>query len=381
MNKKKLIRKMAIPAAAIFVISIIVLSLENPIESNIYQKHVARLNEHVTKLTQENQKYLAEIAKKVATAGTGDVAASRAVAELQSELLLENQKIDQVKKYLWMSNQSGEFIFGVPAQVFARLNDGFDKNREIINRDGYYKDRNEFLMKLVDQHDNIDFSDRASSDQEGQRHYYGSRERQIDWRFYKEQEPGYQYTRPRTFVLSAPVTNATGSVEGSLFLKVDDSANHELYYTRNYAAHSHIYHTLFTPLFAPLAVLSGLFLWFLLPSWVYIDAQQRAVGNPGVWAFVSLISLIFGLAIYLITRPSTMKSLHCPKCENQLNGGGAFCPHCGFDLSSTYCPQCQYPVKPEWAFCPNCRAGLKQQKSLDTPPDQFKLAELSPGND
>jgi predicted amidophosphoribosyltransferase len=76
-----------------------------------------------------------------------------------------------------------------------------------------------------------------------------------------------------------------------------------------------------------------------------------------------------------------MKSLHCPKCENQLNGSGAFCPHCGFDLSSTYCPQCQYPVKPEWAFCPNCRAEMKQRNSLETPPDQFKLAESSPGND
>ncbi len=377
MNKKKLIRKMAVPAAGIFVISIIVLSLENPLTNNMYQKHLARLNEHVTALTQENQKYLAETAGKIAALAAGEISASRAVAELQSEFLLETQKLGQVKKYLWMSNQSGEFIFGVPAQVFARLNDGFDKNKDIITRDGYYKDRNEFLMKLTDQHDNIDFSDRALSEQEGQRHYYGGRERQIDWRFYRRSDDDYRYARPRTFALSAPVANTAGTVEGNLFLKVDDSANHELYYNRGYAAHAHIYHRLFTPLFTPLAVLSGLFLWFLLPSWVYIDAQQRAVGNPGVWAFVSLISLIFGLAIYLITRPSTMKSLHCPKCENQLNGGGAFCPHCGFDLSSTYCPQCQYPVKAEWAFCPNCRAEMTQRKSLETPPDQFKPTESS----
>jgi hypothetical protein len=383
MNKKKLIRKMAIPAAAIFVISMIVLLLENPIESNMYQKHVARLDAHVTKLTQENQKYLAEVAKKFAAAGSGDLAASRAVAELQSEFLLENQKLNQARKYLWMSNQRGEFIFGVPAQAFAKLNDGFDKNREIIIADGHYKDRNDFLMTLVDKHDDIDFSERELAKQESERYYYGRNEKVTAWRFYREPQidtPYRQYYRPTTFVLSAPIANEAGAVEGVLFLKVDDSANRQLYFSRYYATRESIYNELLEPIFTTFAVLSGLFLWFLLPSWVYIDAQQRAVGNPGVWAFIALISLIFGLAIYLITRPSTMKSLHCPKCENQINGG-AFCPHCGFDLSSTYCPQCQYPVKAEWAFCPNCRAELKQQKSLETPPDQFKLTESSPGND
>jgi hypothetical protein len=384
MNKKKLIRKMAIPAAAIFVISIIVLLFKRPVENNLYQKHVARLNEHIAALTQENQKYLAEIAKKIAAAGSGDLAASRAVADLQSEFLLENQKLNQARKYLWMSNQRGEFIFGVPAPVFAKLNDGFDKNREIIIADGHYKDRDDFLTRLIDKHEDIDFSDRKLPDQEGQRRSYASDEGKVDWRFYEEQKSELinlqhtiysKYLRPRTFVLSAPVTSESGAVEGNLFLKVDDSINSQLYFSKYYATQSSIYDELLDPLFATFAVLSGLFLWFLLPSWVYIDAQQRAVSNPAVWAFITLIALIFGLAIYLITRPSTMKSLHCPKCENQLNGAGAFCPHCGFDLSSTYCPQCQYPVKPEWAFCPNCRAGLTQQKTLEAPTEQAKALE------
>ncbi|MGH7495876.1 MAG: zinc ribbon domain-containing protein [bacterium] len=63
--------------------------------------------------------------------------------------------------------------------------------------------------------------------------------------------------------------------------------------------------------------------------------------------------------------------------ENQLNGGGTFCPHCGFDLSTTYCPQCQYPVKAEWSFCPNCRAGLTQRTSLEATPEQLRLSESS----
>ena len=82
-----------------------------------------------------------------------------------------------------MSNQHGEFIFGVPAQIFAKLNAGFDKNSDLITRDGYYKDRNDFLMKLVDKHDNIDFSDRALSEQDGPKYYYDRNEGMIEWRF------------------------------------------------------------------------------------------------------------------------------------------------------------------------------------------------------
>ena len=55
-----------------------------------------------------------------------------------------------------------------------------------------------------------------------------------------------------------------------------------------------------------------------------------------------------------------MKSFHCPQCESEVNGG-AFCPHCGFDMSSTMCSQCQYPIKPEWSFCPSCRTELKEK--------------------
>jgi len=374
MSKKKLIRKMAIPAAIIFIISIIVLLFEEPVENRMYERHKAKLNAHISELTQKNQTELTEIAGKIAALTAGEISASRVVAELQSEFLRENQKAGEVKKYLWLSNPNGEFIFGVPAQVFARLSEGFDKNKELIIKDGYYKDRNDFLMKLVDRYDNIDFSGRALSEPEGPGYYYGKNEGMIEWRFFKEPKEDWNYSRPRTLILSAPVANTAGAVEGILFLKVDDSVNKELYYSRNRAAHSHLYHELLAPLFATLAALSGLFLWFLLPSWVYIDAQQRAVSNPGVWAFISLISLIFGLAIYLITRPSSLKSLNCPKCENQVNGG-AFCPHCGFDLSSTYCPQCQYPIKAEWAFCPNCRAELAQQKTLAALPEQSKPVE------
>jgi predicted amidophosphoribosyltransferase len=114
--------------------------------------------------------------------------------------------------------------------------------------------------------------------------------------------------------------------------------------------------------FGTIAGLSGLFLWFLLPTWVYTDAMQRDARSPGLWALLSTISLFFGLTIYLMTRPSTYRSFHCPQCEKELNGTKAFCPHCGFDLAGTFCSQCQYPIKQSWQFCPNCRAELGERK-------------------
>lgn len=106
-------------------------------------------------------------------------------------------------------------------------------------------------------------------------------------------------------------------------------------------------------------VVSGIFLWFLLPTWVYVDAKERDVKTPGVWAFLTLASLIFGLTIYLITRPNTLKTFTCPECKGDLSGARAYCPHCGYDLSNTYCQQCQYPINPEWKFCPDCRAEIR----------------------
>jgi hypothetical protein len=246
MNKKKLILKMAIPAAIIFIIAIVGLSLEEPVENGLYQQHVARLNQHITDLTQKHQTYLAEIAGKIAANATGEISTSRVVGELQSEIMFENQKIGEAKKYLWMSDQRGEFVFGVPAQAFARLNEGFDKNRETIVTDGYYKDRNDFLLKLVDKHENLDFSNRAIPEQERHGYDYG-REGKIEWRFYKELKEQWEYARPRTFVLSAPITNATGAVAGLLYMKVDDSVNDELYYSRSRAESSYIYHKQLAP--------------------------------------------------------------------------------------------------------------------------------------
>jgi hypothetical protein len=361
MNKRKLVRIMALPAAAVFVLALVALLSKQPIDKMLEERHIARLDMHVAILTQEQQTFLTKTAARIGAAG--ESGRNRVIAEIQSELLREQQLVRHAKKYIWMSDARGEFVFGLPAPAFAKLNDNFDKNIEIIRQDGHYKDRNDYLMRLIHEHENLNFAEQERATEETSWRTGEIRA----WRFYADQNDsrfGESYTRPVTMVLSAPVLDQAGAVEGNLFLKLDDSANGTKFYSRYYAVSSSLYHWLVEPVAIFFAFVAGFFLWFLLPSWVYIDAQQRGVSNPAVWAFLALVSLVFGLAIYLITRPATLKSHTCPKCEKDLNGGGAFCPYCGYDLAGSFCAQCQYPIKQEWSYCPSCRAELGQRNTL-----------------
>jgi hypothetical protein len=110
--------------------------------------------------------------------------------------------------------------------------------------------------------------------------------------------------------------------------------------------------------------LSLMFLWFLLPTWVYVDAQERGMRRAVLWAALVLISFVLGLVVYLIARPEHTRVLECPGCGREANGG-AFCPHCGRDLSRAFCPACKYPLKPDWAFCPACRAEIGKEPAVE----------------
>jgi hypothetical protein len=372
MRRRDLVRKMAIPAAIILFVSIIGLILAAPIRNTLYKRHIQKLNAHIEELTENYQDYLTDTAQQINTIPVDP----EIISTIQSKVLKEHPTI---KLYLWMSDARGDFLFGAPSAVFTRLNQGFDRYYETIKNEGYYMDRNDFLIKLVDLHDHIDFTEFESPTMDKDKTYWYRvyrEERRLRREWTRDRYYIY-YTRPRCFVLSAPVTNEAGRGIGDLYLKIDDSYNNEMYLTKNRIEERDFYNILF-PLFRVLAILSGIFLWFLLPTWVYMDAQQRDVKSPSIWAFLTLISAIFGLTIYLITRPQATKSFNCPKCDNELNGTKAFCPYCGFDLSSTFCPQCQYPIKPDWLFCPNCRADLKEEPQAEVPDEEEKKDSLNP---
>ncbi len=371
MNKKKLIRKIAVPVAIVFVASIICSMAVFGYMNALYEDLVEELNAHISELTDQNQKYLDGIAQKIQEVAeqvsTKDLTSTQLVQKMQSEFLKDHQMTDRAKRYLWMNDPSGEFVFGAPASVFIRLNAAFDQQKELLTKDGLFRDRNAFLTKVVESHHKFNFD---KLDINSLKKLLGLESSDVLISVPGYRKDSWYYTRERSHLLSSPIIDQAGTVLGTLFLKVDDSVNHKLYYTQTSFSNDGA-GEVFGALFAALAVISGLFLWFLIPTWVYIDAQQRDIRNPGIWAFFTIISTVFGLAIYFITRPSVTKSFHCPQCENEVNGG-AFCPFCGFDLSSTMCPQCQYPIKPEWAFCPSCRTELREKREVSAKKEEIE---------
>ena len=96
----------------------------------------------------------------------------------------------------------------------------------------------------------------------------------------------------------------------------------------------------------------------LLPTWVFVDARGRGVRRAALYAFLTVLSAVIGLVVYLIARPEDPRSLPCPGCGKDVDGG-AYCPHCGRDLSAAFCASCRYPLKADWVYCPACRTEIK----------------------
>jgi len=361
MERKKLILRMALVGIIVFLAASTGRIFEVVHKEQIKEKLTRNWKNQMSELGREYQKYLNETAAKIRQLPIDQLL----INQITSDVL---KKSPVTKLYLWMSNPEGKFIFGVPYPVFERLNKSYDKYKEVIDADGYYVDRNDFLLKLVHQHEKINFSQfdtrvPKSNIKESRlpirKHLLevyppGSPE----WRFYKEDSDSRDYWDPVRIELSAPVVDNDQQMIGTLFLKIDD------YTTPSQSIdlkRKNFLNTILFPASEGFFAGSLVFLWFLLPSWVYIDARQRDVKNAVTWALLTVVSFGIAWLIYLIVRPTTLQSFHCPQCEKELNGTKAFCPYCGFDLSHVFCPQCQYPVKSEWQFCPSCRTDLSKK--------------------
>jgi hypothetical protein len=371
MERKKLIVRMALTAIIVFLIASVGRIFEVVHEERIKEELTSNWKNQMTNLGREYQKYLNETAVKIRQLPIDQLL----INQITSDVL---KKSPVTKLYLWMSNPEGKFIFGVPYPIFERLNKSYDKYKEVIDADGYYVDRNDFLLKLVHRHEEIKFSQfetRAlKRDRVETKLSLRGNLLEIyppidpEWRFYKESSDSQDYRDPLRIELSAPVVDNDQQMIGTLFLKIDD-------YTTSTQSRYQKTGDILTPgIFKACEIIFALsltFLWFLLPSWVYIDARQRDVKNAVIWSLLTVASVGFAWIVYLIVRPATLKSFHCPQCEKELNGTKAFCPYCGFDLSHVFCPQCQYPVKSEWQFCPSCRTDLsKKPRPQDEIPEK-----------
>ena len=126
----------------------------------------------------------------------------------------------------------------------------------------------------------------------------------------------------------------------------------------------------------PLLGMFWTFLWFFLwIAWIVVlfrvifdIFRSKDMGGVGkaLWVIFVIFLPFLGVLVYLIARPEEKRTLTCPGCAREV-GDGAFCPHCGRDLSRSFCPACRYPLQADWTYCPACRTDVRAQPPAGTP--------------
>lgn len=351
MKRKKLIFKLVLVLGLIFLAGAAFKIAQTMHEQTADRRLQRKKGEKIAEITNLYQKYLNETAAAIAASRVDQ----KLIGQINSYVFNKQPK---TLLYLWMSDKNGNFVFGAPSAEFANLNKVFDNLNAPTEtkKETYFVDRNDFLMKTVGQDDAIDIVVPGSDIHIDDAGTPGAAGQMPEIRISGD----VQFRLPRResdiIVLSSPIIDNEGQIAGELFLKVDDTEIKEVGSDRNL-----IFVETEFPIAGFVMGMTGFFLWLLIPSWVYIDARQRDVKRAFWWAFLTVITFGFAVAVYLVARPAAVKSFLCPECERELNGTKAFCPYCGHDLSSSFCPQCQYQVKGDWQFCPNCRYDLTRK--------------------
>jgi hypothetical protein len=332
-SKKPIIRRMARAAGAVFIVGGLVGLVSLALSLSRERDQRSEQQRRRQQLIERSRRMLAELAKRIDRLPVDPAV----IGDIESRYYEEQPK---ARLYVWAFDTSGGFLFGVPAEAFARLNAAYDANRAQIQQDGHFANRQEFLRELIQSNESL-----SLGPAEARVHSTGPMT--PEWWFYRD-------TNPDHTMLSTPIAAQDGSVLGSLYMKVVPGPR---------PWRSEGFFQVTGSIGGAVTMLSGLFLWFLLPTWVYVDASERGVRRAALWSFLVLISFVVGLVVYLIARPEHPAALTCPGCGREINGG-AFCPYCGRDVSTAFCVTCRYPLKPDWSYCPSCRAPIGQASGL-----------------
>jgi hypothetical protein len=332
-SKKTLIRKMAALAVFALGLGFTVALFTSIATSEARQQRREETRQRRNEAVEEARTYLDELAGQITALPVDPTI----VGEVQARYF---EEVSEGRRFVWGMGADGEFLFGVPREDFVRLNTAWDAHEDTIVTEGAFVDRQDFLRQLIQESARLDLSDLEPNPDDSEdtpwsdlRHY-GNRE---GW-----------------MVFSTPLQTPEGSALGDLYLKMEDTSWWGEPRGESPAELVQI-------IALVVAGLSGMLLWLLVPTWVYVDARERGVRRALLWAFLVLISFFIGLVVYLIARPED-RVLKCPSCEREINGG-AYCPHCGHDLSAAFCAACRYPLKPDWAFCPSCRTEVRTPAS------------------
>jgi hypothetical protein len=337
-SKKKLIARVAGAAALALALALVGLALsEGAMDGRREQQRRDAARER-QELVERSRKYLAEAAGRVRQVPVDPAL----LAELESRYFEEHSVSPM---FVWAMDTEGAFLFGVPREVFDKLNAVYSSDVAPNLREGLFVDRQTFLRRFADASNEIgpgSFTARPEEDDQGA------------W----ERLRRYLYDSDDTFVVSTPLKDADGRALGSLYLKRSVPP-------ARWAGGGGPISTV-NEISAVAAGAAAFLLWLLLPTWVYVDARGRGLRRAWLFAFLTALSGPIGLLVYLIARPETPAALTCPGCSREVDGG-SYCPHCGQDLSTAFCTTCRYPLKPDWAFCPACRTEIRPRTAAAAP--------------
>ena len=331
-SKKKLITRMAAWSGAALAGTLLALGASLLLMRSEHGLFEDRQRAEREERLRRCREYLAEVAQRIDRVPVDPTL----VAEIESRYY-EERASGPIQ--VWAMGTDGSFLFGVPKESFSRLNALYD--REVTPRleEGVFFDRQSFLLGHLEDEDGIDLPESILT---------GDDERPAE---VLERRVRHGHRSENAFVLSAPLKSADGAALGSVYLKRSAPSEREWYRPDERLEFA-------AGVAGGVAGLAFVFLWVLLPTWVYVDARERGVRRATLFAFLTVISSLVGLVVYLIARPESGRALACPGCGREVNGG-AFCPHCGRDLSASFCATCRYPLKPEWSFCPSCRTEVR----------------------
>jgi hypothetical protein len=329
-TKKKLITRMALWTGGILAVALLMAGAALVLMHSGRQRWEDDRKLERQQVVERSRTYLGELAKRIDRLPVDPTL----VGEIESRYFEEQASGPM---HVWAMGTGGEFLFGVPKESFSRLNAVYDREITPRLKAGIFFDRQSFLLDHLDDGEDLVLPDEPADQTEMSAEVWKRLRR-------------HDHRSDGSFVLSAPLKTADGVALGSLYLK-RAPAEREWYHTDERLEGT-------GNVAGGAAVLAFTFLWILLPTWVYVDGSERGVRRAWLFAFLTVISSLIGLVVYLIARPDDAKALTCPGCSREVNGG-AFCPHCGRDLSASFCATCRYPLKPDWVFCPSCRTEIK----------------------
>jgi hypothetical protein len=329
-KKKKLIGRLALAAGILLALALLALGGTSLADRSARAEQARRVKLEREQLVERAREYVAELAQRMDRLPVDP----SLVSEIESRYYEEHASGPM---QVWAMGTDGQFLFGVPREAFDKLNAIYDQDVAQNLKEGVFVDRQTFLRTLVDSSDEIGPKSFAGAESEDDASAWNR------WR-------SYGHGSDRSFVVSAPLKTSAGAALGSLYLK------RALPSGRGFEPDED-----FLPARAAAGVTaasSAAFLWLLLPTWVYVDARGRGVRRAWLFSFLTALSALIGLIVYLIARPESLAQLQCPGCGREVDGG-AWCPHCGHDLSTAFCATCRYPLKADWAFCPACRTEIR----------------------